>query len=78
MNELMGDKNGRKEMEQIIRNVFGAMPIFAYDNSIQQNWTIKLLVKQFFSLSIIITTVISLSFPITSILSFRFALIFKI
>lgn len=40
----MGDKNVRKEMEQIIRNVFGKMPIFTYDISMQQNWKIKLLV----------------------------------
>uniref|UniRef100_A0A158Q7Q4 Cytoplasmic dynein 2 heavy chain 1 n=1 Tax=Elaeophora elaphi TaxID=1147741 RepID=A0A158Q7Q4_9BILA len=41
MDELVGDKNGRKEMEQIIRNIFGTMPIFTCDISMQQNWENK-------------------------------------
>ncbi|VDM23316.1 unnamed protein product [Wuchereria bancrofti] len=44
MTELIKDKNGQKEMEQIIRNIFGTMPIFTYDISVQQDWKIKLLV----------------------------------
>ncbi|VIO85992.1 Uncharacterized protein BM_BM17891 [Brugia malayi] len=43
MTELIKDKNGQKEMEQIIRNIFGTMPIFTYDISVQQNWKNKLL-----------------------------------
>ncbi|KAM3726645.1 Cytoplasmic dynein 2 heavy chain [Dirofilaria immitis] len=43
INELMEDRNGRKEMEQIIRNIFGTLPIFASDISTQKQWEIKLL-----------------------------------
>uniref|UniRef100_A0A915PL62 Cytoplasmic dynein 2 heavy chain 1 n=1 Tax=Setaria digitata TaxID=48799 RepID=A0A915PL62_9BILA len=43
MNELTGDKSGQKEMERIIRNVFGTFPLFTYDISMQQQWKIKLL-----------------------------------
>ncbi|EJD73854.1 cytoplasmic dynein 2 heavy chain 1, variant [Loa loa] len=42
MNELMGDKSGKKEIEQIIRNVFGTMPIFTYNTAMEQNWKTKL------------------------------------
>lgn len=47
MSELVEDRNGQKEMEQIIRNAFGAMPLFSCDVSVQQNWKIKLSVKTF-------------------------------